>query len=296
MPTRIQRHNQAIVTSYKFDCNQMCGNITEWGVDVRRDREVEQNTYTLDLQVWRPSPTVDDSTGTGQYSQVGNNRFTSISLSDGVAIVTPSPQDYIQFQPGDVLGFYVEGAIRENNGVVVLTDSNFTNEIIWYASIDPAMATTQTVYSVGSIGELDSLIRAAPVISIATGIAKTLITSSVNASLQTTISKINVIFAVINPCPTSLVITTPLTNDTVSGSSTIAPSPEDSYKTVYWIIVIVVAATAIVTLALITVAVIVSRAFKKCRKKVRNFSFDDQGISVTNKVYGAKGQIHSTLR
>ena len=115
-------------------------------------------------------------------------------------------------------------------------------------------------------------------------------------NLQTTISKINIIFAVINPCPTSLVITTPLTNDTISGSSTIAPSPEDSYKTIYWIIVVVVAATAIVTLALITVAVIVSRAFKKCFKKVRNFSFDDQGISVTNKVYGAKGQIHSILR
>ena len=36
-----------------------------------------QNTYTLDLQVWRPSPTVDDSTGTGQYSLVGNNSTTT---------------------------------------------------------------------------------------------------------------------------------------------------------------------------------------------------------------------------
>ena len=114
-----------------------------------------------------------------------------------------------------------------------------------------------------------------------------------NVSLQTTISEINIIFAVINPCPTSLVITTALTNDTISGSSTNAPSPDE---TIYWIIVIVVAATVIVTLALITVAVIVSRTFKKCRKKVRNFSFDDQGISVTNKVYGAKGQINSILR
>ena len=114
-----------------------------------------------------------------------------------------------------------------------------------------------------------------------------------NVSLQTTISNIDIIFAATNPCPTSLVVTTPLTNDTISGSSTDAPSPD---KTIYWIIVIVVAATAIVTLTLITVAVIVSRAFKKCHKKVRNFSFDDQGISVTNKVYGAKGQIHGILR
>ena len=74
---------------------------------------MHKNDYILDLQVWRPSPTVDDSTGAGQYSLVGNNRFTSISLPMGggasqVAILTPSSQaqDYIQFQPGDVLGFY----------------------------------------------------------------------------------------------------------------------------------------------------------------------------------------------
>ena len=166
---RIQRHNQAIITSYKFDCNQMCGNITEWGVGVYPGGNAYQNTYTLDLQVWRPSSTVDDSTSTDQYSLVGNNRFASISLSDQVAIVTPSPQDYIQFQPGDVLGFYVEEARDSDDGVVVLTSpSSFTSEVVWYASIDPAMATSQSVYSVGSTGELDNSTRAAPVISIST--------------------------------------------------------------------------------------------------------------------------------
>ena len=135
---------------------------------------MHKNTYTLDLQVWRPSLTVDDSTGAGQYSLVGNNRFTSITLSDEVAIVTPSPQDYIQFQPGDVLGFYVEDARLTTDGVVVLTSpSSFTSEVVWYASIeyDPAMATSQSVYSVGSSGDLNSLTRAAPVISIETGMS-----------------------------------------------------------------------------------------------------------------------------
>ena len=145
----------------------MCGNVTEWGVDVHNGNNDHQNTYTLDLQVWRPSPTVNDSTGTGQYSLVGNNRFTSISLSDQVAIVTLSPQDYIQFQPGDVLGFYMEDAAHGKDGVVVLTSpSSFTSEAVWYASIDPAMATTQSVCSVGSSGDLDSSTRAAPVISL----------------------------------------------------------------------------------------------------------------------------------
>ena len=132
------------------------------------------NAYSLDFQVWRPSPTAADPTGSGCYSLVGNNRFTSIPLSGGVAIVTPSPQDYIQFQSGDVLGFYVEDAGDDvdsgptRNGVVILPS---TSELVWYASIAPAMATSQSgdcPYSVGSNGVLDLSIHAAPVISIET--------------------------------------------------------------------------------------------------------------------------------
>ena len=69
-----------------------------------------------------------------------------------------------------MLGFYVEEARDRVGGVVVLTSpSSFTSEVVWYTSIDPAMATSQSVYSVGSSGDLDRLTRAAPVISIETG-------------------------------------------------------------------------------------------------------------------------------
>ena len=153
----------------------MCGNITEWGADLQPGGGGhDDGAYSLDFQVWRPSPTVDDSTGTGCYSLVGNNRFTSIPLSDNLARVTPSPQDYIQFQPGDVLGFYVEETKDDDDddGVVVLTrPSSFTSELVWYASIAPTMATSQNgdcPYSVGSNGVLNTLTRAAPVISIST--------------------------------------------------------------------------------------------------------------------------------
>ena len=139
-------------------------------MDVHPGGGSRQNVYTLDLQVWRPSPTVDDSTGTGQYSLVGNNRFTSISLSGGVARLTPSPQNYIQFQPGDVLGFYVDSDVGNTDGVVVLTSpSGFTSEVVWFASIAPTLATSQTTYSIGSSGYLDTSTRAAPVISVGTG-------------------------------------------------------------------------------------------------------------------------------
>ena len=163
---RIIHHSQAIIPTYMFDC---CGNISMWGLDVFEDTI----NYALDLQVWRPSPTMDDSTGTGCYSLVGNNRFTSISLQNDVVLVTPSPQDYVQFQPGDVLGFYVEEAIKSvhNTPGVVLraSPSRLTSELVWFASINHGSATSQNgncPYLVGSNGVLDTLTRAAPVISI----------------------------------------------------------------------------------------------------------------------------------
>ena len=161
--TNITRYHQAIIPSYEF--TTCCGNITEWGVNV----EGGNRQYTLDLQVWRPSPTtVDSSTGSGQYILVGNNRFTSISLSDGVAEVTPSPRDQIQFRSGDVLGFYVEEAGDDSRGVNVLTTKTYTSETVWYASV----ATLNSIgcpISAGSSGVLNTQLRGAPVVSIETG-------------------------------------------------------------------------------------------------------------------------------
>ena len=92
--------HQAIIPSYRLTC---CGNITEWEVDVGGGGH--DMVYTLYLQVWRPSPTVQT---TGCYSLVGNNRFTSVPLFNQVAVVTPLSEARIKFQPGDVLGFSLE--------------------------------------------------------------------------------------------------------------------------------------------------------------------------------------------
>ena len=172
------REHQAIIPSYtpsRFCNSHTCGNITRWGIDVHRGGKKHQNVYTLDLQVWRPSPTVNNSTGSGCYSLVGNNTFTKISLllPNQVAMVTPSPQDYIQFRPGDMLGFYVSSApgASTNDGVVALT-SGFSSELLWYASIAPSLATSRCgncPYSVGRNGVLDMTVRGAPVISVCVG-------------------------------------------------------------------------------------------------------------------------------
>ena len=101
----------------------------------------DDRQYTLNLQVWKPSPAVETN---GCFSLVGANLFTSVSLSSRVAVVTPLPQAQIQFQPGDVLGFYVENARGDGRGVVVLNDlttqgdGGYETEEVWHADITGA--------------------------------------------------------------------------------------------------------------------------------------------------------------
>ena len=166
---RFHIHTQAIISTYSFDG---CGNITEWGADLH----LNDQKYSIDFQVFRPSPTVDESTGTGCYSLVGENRFISVSLRNGILVVTPSPQDYIMFQPKDVLGFYLRSAvIRPPNeiphGLVLQTSpTRFTSEIVWYTSIEPSDHTENfdgsCIFSAGQSGSLVSSTHAAPVISV----------------------------------------------------------------------------------------------------------------------------------
>ena len=88
-------------------------------------------------------------------------------MNDDIASgLSPSPQDYIQFQPGDVLGFYVEEARDDDRGVVVLTTDGYSSEVVLYASVGSQNLGSSV--SVGSSGNLNTILRGAPVISIST--------------------------------------------------------------------------------------------------------------------------------
>lgn len=164
---RILTNNQAIIPSYQFHC---CGNITEWRVDVHPVGHREhQWISTLNLQVWRPSPTEgSDTLGTGFYSLAGNERVSPISLTAGGIIVTPTPGKYAQFRPGDVLGFYLENIVNNDRGVVMLSSVTYTSELVWYASIASQKGSCLNTISVGNSGDLNTLARAAPVMSVST--------------------------------------------------------------------------------------------------------------------------------
>ena len=58
---RISVHSQLSHHTYlPVNYCSCCCNITEWGLNVAHSVII-----SFDLQVWRPSPTVDESTGTG---------------------------------------------------------------------------------------------------------------------------------------------------------------------------------------------------------------------------------------
>ena len=93
--------------------------------------------------------------------------------------MTPLPQNRIPFQPGDVLGFYVESTRVSNagsRGVVILNDrivpgdGGFRTEEVWHANIAHYTPSNPACpYVVGSYyGILNTFTNAAPVISVST--------------------------------------------------------------------------------------------------------------------------------
>ena len=118
-------------------------------------------------------PTVTNGTGRGLYSLVGNNSFTSVSSRNGVVRVTPSVGDYIPFQPGDVHGFFIESdrnnAFALRRFVVLRTSLGYSSEVVWYTRALPQRVRRGPFISAGEDGDLNTLVRGAPVVSIATG-------------------------------------------------------------------------------------------------------------------------------
>ena len=133
----------------------------------------------LGLQVWRPLPPIyNESTGTGCYSLVGSQRISSIpeEIESRSLMLTPSRPCNIPFQPGDVLGFYVDTLNAEefdSDGIRIQHAPGIN--MVWYSeSVNQnliASTISQTVYLIGDSppGNLDSFSSVAPAISISIG-------------------------------------------------------------------------------------------------------------------------------
>ena len=161
---------QAIITTYKFYCD--CVNITSWETYVQPGRDHFNMDYDITFQVWRPSPTVNDS---GCYSLVGENVFTSFSFTNGGLVqLSPPSSSIITAQSGDVVGYYTNSREGSNDGIQLERDSIYTENIIWYQAIDrnelTPLPNSDCPYPVGSENDriLASSTNAAPMLRLVT--------------------------------------------------------------------------------------------------------------------------------
>ena len=162
---RIQTGNgvgtQAIIPDYMFDC---CGNVTSWGASVRQGGGGDVGLYDIGFQVWRPSPTVQD---TGCYSLVGQNLFTSIEMLNLFTIAGLLPTNTLQVSIGDVVGLYVFNARGPPRGIQLDTTNPAS---FWYATGPMSAGNPDCPLPVGA-GRALSLSRtdAAPIITVGVG-------------------------------------------------------------------------------------------------------------------------------
>ncbi len=100
---------QVIIKSYEFHC---CGKVGGWAAYVEPGGGIQTNgVYSINFQIWRPM-------GDNRFVKIGDNSFPSLTLTDFSLIEeTPSNSEQLDFQPGDVVGYYLEQAGDNNGGL-----------------------------------------------------------------------------------------------------------------------------------------------------------------------------------
>ncbi len=117
---RIQYRQQVLIPSYQFTC---CGVVTEWRAYVEPGGDMHTTVYTATFQVWRPE-------GNGVYTKVGENAYLNpIPLVDSSELSAIQP--FIEFQLGDVVGYYLDSTREEENTGVLLDKSDMNQEVYY---------------------------------------------------------------------------------------------------------------------------------------------------------------------
>ncbi len=83
-------------------------------------------------------------------NKIGENSFPSLILTRLIEEI-PANSEQLNFQPGDVVGYYLEDNINQNGGLQF--DSGFTSEELWYATGNPDLQ-NDNLLEVGNAGDL----------------------------------------------------------------------------------------------------------------------------------------------
>ena len=121
----------------------------------------DNGVYNIKFQIWRP-------TGGNSYVKIGENSFPRVQLiqvSGGeINEQVQSSSEQLHFQPGDVLGYYLDQNSRDPNGGLQF-DELFTQEELWYTTGNSDLQ-NECRLDIGSGGDLSSSTNLGPIISV----------------------------------------------------------------------------------------------------------------------------------
>ena len=151
---------QVIIKSYEFHC---CGKVSSWSAFVEAGSGNFDEVYSIKFQIWRPM-------SRNRFVKIGENSFPLLSLTaSGTSRIEKIPDnsgEQLGFQPGDVIGYYLEQASGNNVGLQY--DSSFNVEELWYATGNSDLQ-TECLLEVGNAGDLSVSTNLGPIISVSLG-------------------------------------------------------------------------------------------------------------------------------
>ena len=150
---------QVIIKSYEFHC---CGKVGGWAAYVQPGGgKHEDGVYNIKFQIWRP--TSGDS-----YVKIGENSFPEVQLIDGsggeINEEVQSSSEQLHFQPGDVIGYYLDQNSRDPNGGLQF-DRDFNREELWYTTGNSDLQ-NECRLDISSGGDLSLSTTHGPIISV----------------------------------------------------------------------------------------------------------------------------------
>ena len=153
---------QVIIKSYQFHC---CGKVGRWAAYVQPGGgNHEDGVYNIKFQIWRP--TSGDS-----YVKIGENSFPEVQLIDGsggeINEEVQSSSEQLHFQPGDVIGYYLDQNSRDPNGGLQF-DRDFNREELWYTTGNSDLQ-NECRLDISSGGDLSLSTTLGPIISVSLG-------------------------------------------------------------------------------------------------------------------------------
>ena len=148
---------QVIIKSYQFHC---CGKVGGWAAYVEPGGgKHDDGVYNIKFQIWRPM-------GGNNYVKIGENSFPGVRLESASEIneEVQSSSEQLHFQPGDVIGYYLDQNSQNPNGGLQF-DMDFDREELWYTTGNSDLQ-NECRLDISSGGDLNLSTTLGPIISV----------------------------------------------------------------------------------------------------------------------------------